>query len=143
MAHVYLLDPANGVMTLETVPIRDAGSVLGLLIGTSGVGKARYDDHHTIYFDDGGLHNGVTAYTLFDGYPEPLCGKVVVAPNSLATSSGPSVGMEMVLGQCRCYRAVLDPVIETVERVDGEVHHFISRVTEFKPRVERILLRMA
>lgn len=143
MIHVYLLDPANCVVTTESVVFREFGSGLKSLLGASGAARTRYDDHHSLFFDDRGLCDGITAYTLFDGFPEPLCGRLVIAPNALSSVAAPLIAVDQVLRRCRCHRVVMDPVIETIKVVEGEVQHFISRVTGFTPRVERISLRTA
>ncbi len=46
----------------------------------------RFDESHWLFVDEEGLRAGLTPFTIFDRYPEPLGGKVVLSGNDRSES---------------------------------------------------------
>ncbi len=76
---VYLVDPEAGTIK----PQRSQHLAHSLrpngLIGCQLVEVVPFDTNHVLIVDEEGLRDGLAAFTVFDGYPQPLAGKIVLA----------------------------------------------------------------
>lgn len=134
---IYLLDPVEKTLfALDTYGCKTVADIKEM-IDCESVDAIFFDSDHVLYFDDDGLKRGVDHYTMVDGHPDPLVGKLLIMHRELECSvlfTSP----EIFLAKLRCYKPVLDPVIETVETVDGNVTKFLSAVTGFDTRIVEV-----
>jgi hypothetical protein len=74
----------------------------------------RFDERHSLFVDEEGLRDGLTAFTIFEGYPQPLAGKIVlVGGDGREPYTSPMISLEDAAAHFKCCRPVLDPVFAT------------------------------
>lgn len=131
---VYLLDPEKGAIKSCRIDSRSE-HCLSELSGHKALDRFRFDESHWLYFDDEGLREGVTHYIAVEGYPDPLVGRVVLV-GAGENQPEPRISMRDALTRFRCFRAVMDPVIESTHTIVNEVETYVSHVKSFQPRIE-------
>lgn len=75
----YLLDPDPDTTIFRAFELPDGISFKPIhdLIGCRLIELVRFDERHSLFVDEEGLRDGLTAFTIFEGYPQPLAGKIV------------------------------------------------------------------
>ncbi|TIM05514.1 hypothetical protein [Mesorhizobium sp.] len=66
----YLLDPETTNFRAVEFPAGNSYKPLYDLISCQMI-----EVGHTLFIDEEGLRDGLTAFTIFEGYPQPLAGK--------------------------------------------------------------------
>lgn len=137
----YLLDPAQAVFCAIEVSTLGAG-IINAYLGCEAADSIRFDERHLLFFDDEGLRNGISHYTAIEGYPDPLGGRLILAPGNDLIASRPLISMEKALARFRCYRSVMDPIIDQLCVSKDDVVSFISAVSGFRTRIEPVSIRI-
>jgi len=135
----YVLDPYLAVFRQSELSNRTERAAIEAEIGCEAADSIRYDADHTLFFDDGGLRDGITHYTMLEGYPDPLVGKLVLLHSDFSEQK-PTLSMQRALARFQCYRAVMDPIIKTSSTVKDDLTNFITGVSEFKLRIEQVVI---
>lgn len=138
---IYLLDPAQAEFRAVEVSVLGM-DVISAHLGCIAADSIRFDECHLLFFDDEGLRDGISHYTTIEGYPDPLGGRLILASSNEVIASGPLISMEAALSRFRCYRAVMDPIIEQSCVFNGDVMSFISTVSGFRTRIEPVGIRI-
>ncbi|TIT20686.1 MAG: hypothetical protein E5W70_20280 [Mesorhizobium sp.] len=73
----YLLDPDTTIFRAFELPDGISFKPIHDLIGCRLIELVRFDERHSLFVDEEGLRDGLTAFTIFEGYPQPLAGKIV------------------------------------------------------------------
>ncbi len=134
----YLLDPETTLF--RTVEIADGIGLAPIfsLLGCRLVQMIRFDDSHTLFLDEDGLRDGITAFTVFDSYPQPLGGKIVlIRGDGSDPLFSPSVKIEAAAVHFQCCRPVLDPVFVTADDVTAKGLILAGGLADLKVRIER------
>lgn len=132
---VYLLDPYLECLFVLDVEDLITAAEIKNLIGSDSVDVIGFDSDHLIYFDDEGLRSGINHYTMLQGHPDPLVGKLLISHRDL-TRSVVFISPLEFLDQLTCYKPVIDPVIESIETKEGRLTTYISAVTGFQTRIQ-------
>lgn len=141
-ATVYLLDPDAGTIQTVEIAAQSAFSQTYKLIGCQLVEVVPFDSHHVLITDEEGLRDGLAAFTAFDGYPQPLAGKLVLASLDGSHLLPPQITIEDAAKHFKICKPVLDPVFaendeHTPKRVilAGALLGFQTRITRTMPTV--------
>ncbi|WP_037435649.1 DUF3846 domain-containing protein [Sinorhizobium fredii] len=134
---VYLLDPATAlfrpVELLGTISFKPISELLGCKLTQ----MVRFDESHWLFVDEEGLRPGLTAFTIFDRYPQPLGGKIVLAGNDGSESyHSPSINIEDAAAHFQCCRPVVDPVFVTPYDVQAKGLVLAGALADLKLRIE-------
>ncbi|MCT7377964.1 protein psiB [Chelativorans salis] len=135
---LYVLDPETTIFRGVTVSA-DAG-IKGIyeLIGSRKIDAVLFDERHSLYLNNDGLKDGLTAYTIFDGYPQPLAGKLVLAAESRdRLYRTPLMSLTAAARHFECCRPVLDPVYATGCGSNRKGMLFVGALCGFQARIER------
>lgn len=138
---VYLLDPQNALFEAIEIEVGDHDAITWELECES-ADSLPFDENHTLYFDDAGLRAGISHYTILDGYPDPLGGKLLLAANDAEEGAAPYMDLAEALNRFHCFKPVMDPVIETSSDFRDDVVSFISGVTQFNTRIVQIEIKV-
>lgn len=130
---VYILDPYLAIFRSAAICGRDIVSEIRQLVGAAGIDSFALDHDHSLYFDDAGLKDGITHYSMVDGHPDPLVGRLIIA--SSGDTVTPTLSAQTALSRIHCYHPVMDPVIEKSRSETGQITVFLSAVTGFKLRI--------
>lgn len=106
-ATVYLLDPEAGTIQAAEVAAPSAFSHTYGLIGCQLVEVVPFDTNHVLIVDEEGLRDGLTAFTVFDGYPQPLAGKIVLASLDGSHVLPPQISIEEAAARLNVCKPVL------------------------------------
>lgn len=110
----YLLDPETTIFRAVELPTGISFKPIYDLIGCRLIEVVRFDERHSLFVDEEGLHDGLTAFTIFEGYPQPLAGKLVlVGGDGSEPYHSPLISLEDASPHFKCCRPVLDPVFAT------------------------------
>lgn len=141
-ATVYLLDQEAGTIQTAEIAAPSAFSQTYKLIGCQFVEIVPFDSHHVLIVDEEGLRDGLTAFTAFDGYPQPLAGKLVVASLDGSHLLPPQISIEDAAKRFHVCKPALDPVFAKADEhsakgviVGGAVIGFQTRITRTMPTV--------
>mgnify|MGYP001430075340 CR=1 FL=1 len=137
---VYVLDPVLAQFRAQLVPELSPDAIREIIECTA-VDSIPFDSEHTLYFDDEGLRNGLSHYTMLDGFPDPLIGKLLLAASS-ARNKAPLIPIGEAAARFHSYRPVIDPVIRSDRISRNDVTSFISAVEGFTARIERYDLKI-
>ena len=137
---VYVLDPVLATLAITRLPDGDEIVAYKEIIGCDGVDDVRFDRTHSLYFNDEGLVDGITHYAMLEGHPDPLVGRLIIASTDKARPK-PTVLANTIISRISCYRAVMDPVIETTEAVSEGMTTYVSAVTGFTLRIAPVSIR--
>ncbi|MAY64081.1 MAG: hypothetical protein CML29_17900 [Rhizobiales bacterium] len=138
---IYVLDPYSATLATVTIPDNDESGAYRRIIGSDGVDRVQFDRNHSLYFDDEGLADGITHYTMVDGHSDPMVGRLVIASDDAALSA-PSLSAQSVLDRISCFQAVMDPVIRTTEATSEGMTTYVSAVSGFNFRVAPVTIRI-
>ncbi|MBB4188783.1 hypothetical protein GGE07_005462 [Sinorhizobium terangae] len=134
---VYLLDPETAlfrvVQLVGAVSIKPISDLLGCEVTQ----MVRFDESHWLFVDEEALRPGLTAFTIFDGYPQPLGGKIVLSGNDRSESyHSPSIDIGTAAGHFQCCRPVLDPVFSAPDDVQPKGLTLAGALVDLKVRIE-------
>ncbi|THK33381.1 hypothetical protein EHS39_36820 [Ensifer sp. MPMI2T] len=135
---VYVLDPETALFrAIELVgaislkPISD-------LLGCKITQMVRFDESHWLFVDEDGMREGLTAFTMFARYPQPLGGKIVLAGNDGSESyHSPSIDIGDAAAHFQCCRPVIDPVFTTDDDVQPKGLIPAGSLADLRIRIER------
>lgn len=137
-AIIYLLDPDTTIFRPMTVPTDTGFKPIYQQIGCRLVDLVRFDDRHYLFVDEDGLSEGMTSFTIFDGYPQPLAGKIVLAgmdgPMGFST---PQISLHDAGKRFECCRPVLDPVFSSTDYHTPDGYIGFRGLKGFQARIER------
>lgn len=110
----YLLDPETTIFRTVELPGGISFKPIYDLIGCRLIELVRFDERHSLFVDEEGLRDELTAFTIFEGYPQPLAGKIVlVGGDGREPYTSPLISLEDAAAHFKCCRPVLDPVFAT------------------------------
>ncbi len=134
----YLLDPETALFRPVSVE-NDAGyGPFYKLITCRLVELVRFDERHSLLVDEDGLRDGLTAYTLFDRYPQPLAGRIVlIGGDGSERHTSPLIGIEDAAKHFTICRPVLDPVFAEADEMIGAGIIMAGVLKGMKMRIER------
>src|SRR5690606_15353171 len=121
----YVLDPQMAVFRQAKLSEGEGFKAIKNEIGSDAIDTLHLDSDHSLFFDDEGLRGSITHYTMLEGHPDPLAGRLLLLADD-PDEKQPGLSMEKALARFRCYRAVLDPVFETTNAPTKEGMVFIS-----------------
>ncbi|MCA1444661.1 hypothetical protein I6F07_31710 [Ensifer sp. IC4062] len=129
---VYLLDPETtlfrAVELAGAVSVKPISDLLGCEVA---------HESHWLFVDEEGLRPGVTAFTIFDGYPQPLGGKIILAGDKRSESyHSPSINIGDAAAHFQCCRPVIDPVFVTPCDVQSKGLILAGVLTDLNVRIE-------
>ncbi|KAB0566156.1 hypothetical protein [Brucella pituitosa] len=134
---IYLLDPLKRTLfILETSSCKTITEIKKA-IDCESVDAILLDGEHVLYFDDEGLKPGIDNYTIIEGHPDPLVGKILIMHRELEESVLFADPQE-ILSKLRSYRPVVDPIIQIVETGSENITTFLSAVNGFTARIVEI-----
>ncbi len=88
------------------------------------------------------MRDGLTAFTVFDGYPQPLAGKIVLAGLDGSHVLPPQISIEEATTRLSVCKPVLDPVFAKADEhsshgviLGGALIGFQTRITRTHPTV--------
>jgi len=135
---VYLLDPETALF--RAVELVGAISVKPIsdLLGCKLTQMVRFDESHWLFVDAEGLREGLTAFTMFGRYPQPLGGRIVLAGTDGSESyHSPSIDIGDAAAHFQCCRPVIDPVFVTDDNVPSKGLIPAGALEDLKVRIER------
>ncbi len=101
-----------------------------------------FDTNHVLIGDEEGLRDGLTAFTVFDGYPQPLAGKIVLAGLDGSHVLPPQISIEEAAARLNVCKPVLDPVFAKADEhspngviLGGALIGFQTCITRTHPTV--------
>lgn len=136
-ASLYVLDPETTLFRLMLMSTEHGFKPLYAAMGCTLVEALRFDDRHLLFADEDGLRDGLTAFTIFDGYPQPLAGKLVLACLDDEPFATPLISIEDAANRFECARPLLDPVFSSEEGTRGSGLVFSTVLQGFQTRIER------
>jgi hypothetical protein len=99
-----------------------------------------FDAHHKLIVDEEGLRDGLAAYSMLDGYPQALAGKLVLVGEDQGDFfASPKISIEDAAKRFRCVRPVLDPVFATVDEDRSDVFVIGTMLNGFETRLESMV----
>ncbi|WP_240533552.1 DUF3846 domain-containing protein [Sinorhizobium fredii] len=134
----YLLDPETTLF--RTVEVADGTGLAPIfsLLGCRLVQMIRFDDSHALFLDDEGLRDGITAFTVFASYPQPLGGRIVlIRGDGSEPHFSPSIKIEDAAVHFKCCRPVLDPVFVTADDATPKGLILPGALSDLKVRIEQ------
>ncbi|CUX72170.1 MULTISPECIES: DUF3846 domain-containing protein [Agrobacterium] len=111
-ATVYLLDPKAATIEAVEIEARSAFAQTYTLIGCELVQVIPFDTFHSLVTDEEGLRDGLTEFSIFKRYPQPLAGKIVLMGADFAA---PQISLEDAAMAFQCCKPVLDPVFADMD----------------------------
>ncbi|WP_234840036.1 DUF3846 domain-containing protein [Sinorhizobium meliloti] len=84
----YVLDPETTIFKPVALQVDLGIRPLYEIIGCRLLEVVRFDERHTLFVDEEGLQDGLTAFTIFKGFPQPIAGKIVLSPSTNEGSNG-------------------------------------------------------
>lgn len=136
-ASLYVLDPETTLFRPMLMSTKNGFTPLYEAMGCTLVETLRFDDRHLLFADEDGLRDGLTAFTIFDGYPQPLAGKLVLACLDDEPFASPLMSIEDAAKRFQCARPLLDPVYDTSTGSSGSGLVFATVLQGFQTRIER------
>ncbi|TIL49625.1 protein psiB [Mesorhizobium sp.] len=134
----YLLDPETTIFRALEFPAGNSYKPLYDLISCQMIEVVRFDERHTLFVDEEGLRDGLTAFTIFEGYPQPLAGKIIlVGGDGSAPYASPLISVEDAAAYFKCCRPVLDPVFATGDEVTAGGLIIAGVLMGLQVRIER------
>jgi hypothetical protein len=136
-ATIYVIDPAAATIEAVEIEARSAFSQTYTLIDCRLVEVVPFDTHHKLIVDEEGLRDGLAAYSMLDGYPQALAGKLVlVGEDDGDFVAAPKISIEEAAKRFCCVRPVLDPVFATVKEDRSDVFVIGTILAGFETRLE-------
>ncbi|MDK1389321.1 hypothetical protein QN219_26760 [Sinorhizobium sp. 7-81] len=135
---VYLLDPEAALFRAVEVAGDIGPASISDLLGCKLTQMVRFDELHWLFLNEEGLRDGLTAFTFFDRYPQPLGGKIVLARGDGSEYyHSPSITIEDAAAHFQCCRPVIDPVLVTPHDVQSKGLILAGALADLKVRIER------
>ncbi|WP_137136978.1 DUF3846 domain-containing protein [Rhizobium sp. FKY42] len=134
---LYLLDPHTETIQEVEVAASSAFSQSYRLIGCNLVEVVPFDSKHALIIDEEGLRDGLTAFTIFDGYPQPLAGKIVIGALDGAHLQTPQISIEDAAKRFEVCKPVLDPVYAQHDEHTPKGVILMGVLIGFQTRIER------
>ncbi|OWK25360.1 hypothetical protein AJ87_11140 [Rhizobium yanglingense] len=133
----YLLDPETALFRAIELPGAIRFKPICDLLGCSLAQMVRFDESHWLFLDEEGLRDGSTAFTIFDGYPQPLGGKIVlVRGGGSEPFYSPLIKVRDAAAHFQCCRPVVDPVFVTPDDVAPKGLIVAGALADLKVRIE-------
>lgn len=137
IASLYVLDPETTLFRHMLMSTEHGFTPLYEAMGCSLVEALRFDDRHLLFADEDGMRDGLTSFTIFDGYPQPLAGKLVLACLDDEPFATPLISIEDAAARFKCARPLLDPVYASEDGKPGSAIVFSTVLQGFQTRIER------
>ncbi|WP_234841132.1 DUF3846 domain-containing protein [Sinorhizobium meliloti] len=103
----YVLDPETifkPVALQVDLGIRPLYEIIGCRL----LEVVRFNERHTLFVDEEGLQDGLTAFTIFEGFPQPIAGKIVLVGGDGSTPyTFPLISLEDAAEHLKRCRPVL------------------------------------
>ncbi|WFU13147.1 protein psiB (plasmid) [Rhizobium sp. CB3090] len=134
----YVLESDTALF--RAVELQDGCSIAPIydLIGSRLIEMIRFDDMHSLFLDEEALRDGLTAFTIFDGYPKPLAGKIVlVGGDGGQPYRSPLITIADAAARFQCCRPVLDPVFVTADDMTPKGLILAGALASLQVRIDR------
>ncbi|MQB13173.1 DUF3846 domain-containing protein [Agrobacterium sp. ICMP 6402] len=139
-ATVYLLDPEAGTIQTVEIDARSAFAQTYTLIGCELVQVVPFDSHHVLVIDEDGLQDGLTSFTIADGYPQPLAGKIVLVGAHNGERFTPlQITIEDAAKRFTVCKPVLDPVFASIDETTMKGVILAGFLTGLQTRITRTM----
>nr|WP_244425658.1 DUF3846 domain-containing protein [Sinorhizobium fredii] len=90
-----MLDPETTIFKPVELQVDLGIRPLYAIIGCRLLEVVRFDERHTLFVDEEGLQDGLTAFTIFEGFPQPIAGKIVLVGGDGSTPyTSPLISLE-------------------------------------------------
>ncbi|OWK25391.1 hypothetical protein AJ87_10910 [Rhizobium yanglingense] len=133
----YLLDPETAIFRAVELPGAIGFKPICDLLGCRLAQMVRFDESHRLFLDGEGLRDGLTAFTIFDGYPQPLGGKIVlVRGDGRESYCSPSIKIRDAAAHFQCCRHVVDPVFLAPDDMAPKGLIAAGALADLKVRIE-------
>ncbi|KSV73559.1 hypothetical protein N183_24300 [Sinorhizobium sp. Sb3] len=134
----YVLDPETTIFKPVGLPVSTGIRPVYELIGCRLLEVVRFDERHTLLVDEEGLKEGLTAFTIFEGFPQPIAGKIVlVGGDGSSPYTSPLVSLEDAGKHFKCCRPVLDPVFAKTDEISPGGIIIAGALAGLQSRIER------
>ncbi|MEY9534693.1 DUF3846 domain-containing protein [Sinorhizobium fredii] len=134
----YVLDPETTIFKPVGLPVSTGIRPVYDLIGCRLLEVVRFDERHTLLVDEEGLQEGLTAFTIFEGFPQPIAGKIVlVGGDGSSPYTSPLVSLEDAAKHFKCCRPVLDPVFAKTDEIYPGGIIIAGALAGLQSRIER------
>ncbi|MBC2887692.1 DUF3846 domain-containing protein (plasmid) [Brucella pituitosa] len=134
----YLLDPETTLFRPVTVPLGQGFKPFYELIGCRTIEVVRFDERHTLLVDEDGLQDGLTAFTWFTSYPQPLAGKLVlIGGDASVPPSDPLISIQDAAKHFICCRPVLNPIFASGDEIGQGGIIMSGALKGLQARIER------
>lgn len=134
---VFILDPA--LAQIRVVNVTDLSDLsIRLALSCDAVDSMPFDDVHALYFNDEGIHSGISHYILMAGHPDPIVGPALLAPRPGLGLARPMLLPQTAAVRFRLFRPVMDPIITSKRMSVGDTTTFVSAVQGFNTRIEEV-----
>ncbi len=134
----YLLDPETTIFKPVELPVSMGIRPIYDLIDCRLLEGVRFDERHTLFVDEEGLKEGLTAFTIFEGYPQPLAGKIaLVGGDGCEPYTSPLISLGDAAQHFRCCRPVLDPVFAKADEISAGGIIIAGALAGLQCRIER------
>lgn len=140
MQTAYLLDPETALFRPVTVDNGIGYGPFYNLIDCRTIEVVRFDERHILLTDEDGLRDGLTAFTTYNRYPQPLAGRLVlIGGDGSGPHTSPLISIEDAAKHFTFCRPVLDPVFTDADEVsrDGGAVILAGVLNGFRVRIER------
>ena len=74
----YVLDPQMAVFRQAKLSEGEGFKAIKNEIGSDAIDTLHLDSDHSLFFDDEGLRGSITHYTMLEGHPDPLAGRLLL-----------------------------------------------------------------
>ncbi|MER8374521.1 protein psiB [Mesorhizobium sp. M1406] len=134
----YLLDPETSIFRAVEFPAGNSYKPLYDLIGCRMIEVVRFDERHSLFVDEEGLRDGLSAFTILEIYPQPLAGKIVLVDGDGSEPyASPLISLEDAAACFKCCRPVVDPVFATGDEVTAGGLVIAGVLMGLQVRIER------
>ncbi|MDQ0561081.1 MULTISPECIES: DUF3846 domain-containing protein [Rhizobium] len=135
---VYLLDSDTATFRAAELCDRNSIAAISDLIGSDLIQMIRFDDMHSLFVDEEGLRAGLTSFTIFDGYPTPLAGKIaLLGGDGSQPYCSPTITMTEAARRFQCCRPVFDPVFVPADQMGQKGLVVAGAVETLHARIDR------
>ncbi|MCA1441907.1 protein psiB [Ensifer sp. IC4062] len=134
----YVLDPETTIFKPIELQVDLGIRPLYAIIGCRLLEVVRFDERHTLFVDEEGLQDGLTAFTIFEGFPQPIAGKIVLVGGDGSTPyTSPLISLEDAAKHFKCCRPVLDPVFAKADEISPGGIIIAGALAGLQCRIER------
>lgn len=134
----YMLDPETTIFRPVELQVDMGIRPIYSLIGCHLLEVVRFDERHTLFVDEEGLRDGLTAFTIFEGFPQPIAGRIVlVGGDGSAPYTSPLISLEDAAKHFKCCRPVLDPVFAKTDEISAGGIIIAGALAGLQCRIER------